>query len=77
MPEIRSNEPQYLRTYPGAKSLSMKAIKSKRCCQEDLYRFANHDAVKWKAIKAIADYYEFDTEEEKLFLMDFHDVIVP
>jgi Cof subfamily protein (haloacid dehalogenase superfamily) len=28
---------------------------------EDLYRFANRDAVKWNAIKAIADYYNLST----------------
>ena len=29
---------------------------------EDFYRFANRNAVKWEAIKAISDYYNIDTE---------------
>ena len=41
---------------------------------EDLYRFANRDAVKWKAVKAIADYYGYDTDTFVIFGDDVNDL---
>ena len=41
---------------------------------EDLYRFANRVAVKWTAIKSIADYYEFDTNTFIAFGDDVNDL---
>ena len=34
---------------------------------EDLYRFANRDAVKWNAVKAVAEHYEINTDEIAAF----------
>jgi len=41
---------------------------------EDLYRFANRDAVKWKAIKAIAGYYGCGVESFIAFGDDINDL---
>lgn len=41
---------------------------------EDLYRFANRDAVKWNAVKAIAEYYHVGTDTFVAFGDDVNDV---
>lgn len=41
---------------------------------EDLYRFANRDAVKWEAVKAIAAYYSSDTDTFIAFGDDVNDL---
>lgn len=40
---------------------------------EDLYRFANRDAVKWNAVKAVAAHYGFRSEEIVAFGDDVND----
>ena len=41
---------------------------------EDLYRFANRNAVKWEAVKAIAAHYGFDTDSFVAFGDDINDL---
>ena len=41
---------------------------------EDLYRFANRDAVKWNAVKAMAEYYKVSTDEFVAFGDDKNDL---
>ena len=41
---------------------------------EDLYRFANINAVKWKAIKAVSDFYNIDTNMFVAFGDDKNDL---
>jgi Cof subfamily protein (haloacid dehalogenase superfamily) len=41
---------------------------------EDLYRFANREAVKWNAVKAIADHYNIGTDTFVAFGDDVNDV---
>jgi hydroxymethylpyrimidine pyrophosphatase-like HAD family hydrolase len=41
---------------------------------EDLYRFANRDAVKWNAVKAISEYYQISTDEFAAFGDDYIDL---
>ncbi|MCL2254091.1 MAG: HAD family hydrolase [Lachnospiraceae bacterium] len=41
---------------------------------EDLYRFANQDAVKWKAVKAVIDYFNILSEELVAFGDDRNDL---
>ncbi len=41
---------------------------------EDLYRFANRDAVKWNAVKAIAEHYSYDTGDFIAFGDDINDL---
>jgi len=40
---------------------------------EDLYRFANKDAIKWNAVKVMAKYYNFDTDSFVAFGDDVND----
>ena len=40
---------------------------------EDIYRFANRNAVKWNAVKAAADYYDIDTDMIAAFGDDIND----
>jgi Cof subfamily protein (haloacid dehalogenase superfamily) len=40
---------------------------------EDLYRFANRDAVKWNAVKAVAEYYDISTDMVAAFGDDIND----
>jgi Cof subfamily protein (haloacid dehalogenase superfamily) len=41
---------------------------------EDLYRFANRNAVKWKAVKALLDYYQVGADEYIAFGDDINDL---
>ena len=41
---------------------------------EDLYRFANRNAVKWNAVKAVAEHYCIDTEMIVTFGDDINDI---
>jgi len=41
---------------------------------EDLYRFADQDAVKWNAVKALADHYGYDTDTLVAFGDDINDL---
>lgn len=41
---------------------------------EDLYRFANRDAVKWNAVKAIAEHYNLSTDTFVAFGDDINDL---
>lgn len=41
---------------------------------EDLYRFANRDAVKWNAIKSVAEYFNINTESFVAFGDDYNDL---
>ena len=41
---------------------------------EDLYRFANRDAVKWNAVKALAMHYQIDTDDCVAFGDDVNDL---
>lgn len=51
--------------YPGCDML--------RYTGEDLYRFANRDAVKWNAVKAIAEHYRIGTDAFVAFGDDVND----
>ena len=41
---------------------------------ENLYRFANRNAVKWKAVKAVAEYYNINTDMVVAFGDDINDL---
>ena len=41
---------------------------------EDLYMFANRNAVKWNAVKAVADFYNFRTDNLVVFGDDVNDL---
>lgn len=41
---------------------------------EDLYRFANRDAVKWNAVKTVAEYFDINTESFVAFGDDYNDL---
>ena len=45
-----------------------------RYTNEDLYRFANGYAVKWNAVKTVADYFNMDTENFAAFGDDYNDL---
>lgn len=45
-----------------------------RYTNENLYRFANRDAVKWNALKTIAEYYELNTTMFAAFGDDINDL---
>ena len=45
-----------------------------RYTNEDLYRFACHDAVKWNAVKAVAEYYDIDIDLFVAFGDDVNDI---
>jgi hypothetical protein len=41
---------------------------------EDLYRFANRDAVKWNAVKTVAEYFNINTESFIAFGDHYNDL---
>lgn len=45
-----------------------------RYSNEDLYRFANRDAVKWNAVKSVAEYFNINTESFVAFGDDYNDL---
>jgi Cof subfamily protein (haloacid dehalogenase superfamily) len=45
-----------------------------RYTDEDLYRFANRDAVKWNAVKTVAEYFNINTESFVAFGDDYNDL---